>query len=244
MHRRHDPRRARGAIALLVSSLALVSACSSTKQWEEIPGVLALYAEPLPPTAGQELVIGVSGENVGPVDVFQGSVRIASFANVDLIERRVDVRIVAASAEMPRAVAFGYDRKKLEVVAASFPTPPDPAPTPDAGGPPPTPPIESCTGVEEVTQNECSPATPGRTLDVRFFNGTVDPVSVYQLLAPVLAGEPCALQLLALVQPESPANLTTSVQAVLRIVDDRTARALRTVRVPDTTTCTLAIAPP
>ena len=231
-------------MALLSTCLAIVCACSSTKQWEEAPGVLAFYAEPLPPQAGQELVIGVSGQNVGPIDVYQGSVRVASFANVELAERRVDVRIVAASAEIPRAVTTGYDRKPLEVSAAAFPSEPDPLPTPDAGSVPSTPPTESCVGVEEVPQNVCSPASPGRGLDVRFHNGTLGPVSVYQLLAPVLEGQPCELRLLAIVQPQSSAELATSAQAVLRVIDDRTAGVLRTVRVPDSPSCTLAIAAP
>ena len=236
--------RVRGAVALLSSCLAIVCACSSTKQWEEVPGVLALYAEPLPPQAGQELVLGVSGGNVGPIDVYQGTVRVASFANVDLAERRVDVRIVAASAEIPRAVTTGYDRKPLEVDATAFPTPPDPLPGPDAGSVPATPPTESCAGAEEAPQNVCSPASPGRALDVRFHNGTLGPVSVYQLLAPVLEGQPCEPRLLAIVQPQSSEELATSAQAVLRVIDDRTASVLRTVRLPDSPSCTLAIAPP
>jgi len=242
---RPDPARVRGAVALLSSCLAIVCACSSTKQWEEVPGVLALYAEPLPPQAGQELVIGVSGEHVGPIDVYQGNVRIASFANVDLAdERRIDVRIVAASAEIPRAITIGYDRKPLEVGAVGFPSAPDPVAPPDAGSLPSTPPTESCAGVEEVPQNVCSPVSPGRALDVRFYNGAGGPVSVSQLLAPAFEGQPCVPQLLAIVPSRSTADLATSVQAVLRVVDDRTAGVLRTVRVPDSPSCTLAIAAP
>lgn len=249
MRPRRDIPRALGALTLLLSSATLAAACSSTKEWEEKPGTLALYASPLPPVAGQELFLGVEGENIGPVDVYQGTVRIASFVNPDLRRTsRVDVRVTAHSSETPRAISVAYDRKLVEVAATGFPSTPQPVDPVDAGidsgGEPLPPPPDDCPGVEDLTMNECGPEPPGRGVSVRLTNGGPNPVSVYELRAPIVDGQPCQLALLALVRSGNAAQVSSSSGAILRIVDDRTAQAIRIVRVPDTSTCALSVPRP
>lgn len=232
MRRRRDPSRA------LAASFVLLVSCSSTKEWEEKPGSVALFATPLPPVAGQPLTLGVTGTNVGPIDVFQGSVRIASFANVEL-ERRVDVRVIARSDEPPRAVTMAYDYRVLEVAAAAFPSPPAP-PDLDAGSEPDPGPAESCAGVEDLSANAC-PAADGRTIAVRVHNASPNPVSVYELTPGVIEPTQCLPALHAIVRPGNTGEFSRPAGAVLRIVDDRTAAAVRIVRLPDVDVCTLRV---
>lgn len=197
-----------------------------------------LYAEPLPPTPGATVALGVVGENVGPVDVFQGTTRIASFANVD-IAKRYDVRVQAVSAELPRAVAVAYDRRTIEVTASSFPSAPAPA-TPDAGLPPPDD-GESCPGAEDLTNNACSSASDAVGTTVRVHNATKDALSVYELLPGVVDPNQCQPSLVALVAPGADGRFTRPPGAVLRIVDDRTALPVRIVRLPAVESCVLRI---
>ena len=217
---------------------ALACSCSSTKEWDEKPGTLTLYADPLPPTAGALVARGVVGENVGPVDVFQGTTRIASFANID-ISKRYDVRVRAVSAELPRAVTVAYDSRTLEVTASTFPSAPSPAPD-DAGAPPPDD-GESCPGVEDLTSNACAPASDAGGTAVRLHNATQNPLSVYELLPGVVDPNPCQPSLLTLVPAGADGSFTRPPGTVLRIVDDRTALPVRIVRLPAIESCVLRI---
>lgn len=218
-----------------------VAACSSVAEWEEVPGTLELYADPLPPVAGQPLVLGVRAENVGPVEVFQGDVRLATFANTDLTARR-DFEVVARSDEQPYAAAVAYDRQRLVVYAAPFTSPPD---VPDAG--PEVPdggPLlqESCPGVIDLAAPECS-SSGGAAISVRVWNNTPNPVSVYE--RPPSPTEPgqCLLDIAALAAPGAIAQFTSTEGAVLRVLDDTTIQVVREVRLPAGSACDLVLAP-
>lgn len=237
MRPRRDPKRSLrpSAVALLG---ALACACSSTKEWEEKPGTLTLYAEPLPPTAGAMLALGVVGDNVGPVDVFQGTTRIASFANVD-VSKRYDVHVRAVSAEVPRAITVAYDRRTIEVTAASFPSAPAPIDA-DAGGPAPDD-GERCPGVEDLTDNACTPASDAGALAVRVHNASANPLSVYELSPGVVDPNQCQPSLVTLIAAGAEGRFTRPPGTVLRIVDDRTALPVRIVRLPAIDSCALRI---
>lgn len=228
------PRRA--ALAFVLGLVA----CSSIAEWEEVPGTLELYADPLPPVTGQPLVLGVRATNVGPVDVYQGSVRVATFANLDLSER-VDVEVVAASDETPRAVAVAYDRKRLEKDAAQFngePMVPD-AGTGDAG---PTF-QESCPGlIDPVSQGDCSDTTGSAPVAVRIWNNSESPVSVYER-AP--AGSPgmCFNNIVALAAPGDIVEIAAVEYQVLSAINDANLQVMRAVRLPPVGQCDLVLVP-
>lgn len=230
-------RRLRAALVVLVSGIAV--ACSSTKEWEEKPGEIALYADPLPPVAGATLTLGVTAKNVGPIDVFQGATRIASFANVD-VSKRYDVRVRAVSAELPRAVTVAYDRERVEATATAFPS----APSPVDPGPGPTDPLpaeEDCPGVEELATNACPPSPDAGTVSVRAINATDGPLSVYASLPDPITPESCLPSLVALVAAGAEKQFSQPAGTVLRFVDDRTAQSIRIVRLPVTDTCALRL---
>ncbi|AKT43808.1 hypothetical protein [Chondromyces crocatus] len=224
-----------GALALVAGAIA----CSSVAEWEEVPGTLELYADPLPPTPGQPLTIGVLAKNVGPVDILQGSERVATFANVELEERR-SFQIVAVSAELPVATAVAYDYQKLVVQAAPFT-----GDLPDAGPPPDSGPSfegENCPGVVDLMAHQCS-ADGGAPLTVRLYNARSTPVSVYK--RPVDIGNPsqCTLDLAALTSPGAISQFEVMAGTVLRVIDDVSVQVVREVALPDTVLCSLEIAP-
>lgn len=231
--------RAATLVVLGLLGTAIVTACSSTKEWEEKPGEIALYADPLPPVAGATLVLGVTAKNVGPVDVFQGTTRIASLVNVDL-SKRYDVRVRAVSADLPRAVTVAYDRERIEATATAFPS----APAPTDPGPGPTDPLpaeEDCPGVEDLAANTCPPTPDAGTVSVRVINTTDGPLSVYASLPdPITAGS-CVPSVVALVAAGAERPFSSAAGTVLRFVDDRTAQSVRIVRLPTVATCTLRV---
>lgn len=230
-------RRLRAA-SLVGLACGISAACSSTKEWEEKPGEIALYAEPIPPVAGATLTLGVKAENVGPIDVFQGETRIASFANVDL-SNRYDVRVRAVSTEVPRAVTMAYDRQRIEATATAFPTAPAPA-DPDAGAKDP-PAEEDCRGVEDLATNACPPLSDAGVVAVRVINTTTKPMSVYASIPDPIPTGSCLPSLVALVAAGAEARFSQPAGTVLRFVDDRSARTIRIVRLPEIEACALRV---
>lgn len=106
-------------LAAALFSVLLSLSCSSVAEWEEAPGRVELFATPLPPVAGELLVLGLRASNVGPIEVVQGETVIATFFNIDLKELKA-YEVRAASSETPRAEAVGFDYKRIKVTAAAF----------------------------------------------------------------------------------------------------------------------------
>lgn len=231
---RRSPNRA----PLLVVLLAGV-ACSSSKEWEPLAGSLALYAEPLAPTVGQPLVLGVDADHVGPIDIFQGAQRIASLANVSFDDGRIEVRVTARSNEVPRAVTTAYDYQRLEVEARAFPSAPRPIDEDDGG---PALERESCPGASELAAVECSSVTDAGSVSVRMQNQRTDPISVYELPPGLVEPSRCELVLVTLLDAGVTREFTRPGGTVLRVVDDRSNTTLRLLRLPSAAdACTLVV---
>ncbi|EYF07203.1 hypothetical protein [Chondromyces apiculatus] len=243
MFRSRSPEQTRWRFALACAVGAaggalLLTACGSgDKEWEELPGTLELFAYPMPPAAGQELVLGLLATNVGPVDVFQGEQRLATFVRVDLAER-VDFRVTAVSAELPRAVAVAYDYERLEVGAVPYEgATPEPEPEPEPG-----PFAENCPGVVDLSAQECS-VEGGAAVHVRVRNDGPNPVSVYN--RPVSIGDPsqCILDIKALTASGAVSEFEATAGAVIRVLDDVTIQVVREVRLPEVAACDLVLGP-
>ncbi len=133
--RRGRPRRRPAALLALgwLCAVGLGGCSDEAAEWEERAGSLTLRASPLPPVAGEPLVLGLEARNVGPIRVFQGDTLIAAFANTAVDGTR-SYTVTAQSDEAPRAVAVGFDFRTLTVAAEPFasPPPPEAAPAPSA----------------------------------------------------------------------------------------------------------------
>lgn len=240
MSRFRTPERARPVLwGACLCALAL--ACGDVKEWENKAGKLTLSAQPLPPVAGMPLTLAVTAENVGPIEVFQGNARIATFANLKL-DGKSSFSVTAVSEETPRAVSVAYDYKQLEVEATAFTSPPGPSANGGSGGSggsggAPSVVVEDCPGVTE-TPGACSePGTAPMNLQV--VNNTPDPITVYrrQFSAPGV----CFNQIQALMQPGASRTMQQSPGNVILVMNDATATALRVITLPDTPMCTIVL---
>lgn len=247
--------------------LALLLACSGTKEWEAKPGTLELYATPLPPVPGQPLTLGVLATNVGPVDVFQGTERIASLVNVEA-SKRVDFQAIAVSAAVPKAVAVAYDFRRLEVEAVAFGTrpnvpdggtldagprdaaAPDASAAVDAGSVDAGPfdagvtYVEDCPGlVSLIGPTECGLGN-GASLgfNVRNLRAQAAGLRLYYASSTGGACQPSTTGVT--LQPNSAQALTLTAGITLEFFDKTTTQVFRTVRLPSSGTCNLIVLRP
>lgn len=235
-----------------VATLGLVAlsglvGCGSVAEWERREGQLELFAGPLPAVANQGLWVAVRAQNVGPVEVFQGEQRIASFVGVDLSDG-VTHTVVAVSNEVPRAVAVAYDFKRLEVTAVPYaedsepPTKPEPEPEDPKDDEPP----ENhdglwldCSGAEKDVAPSCTPPT-GEPITVRFRNERSRSVDAYELIPLVVPAGQCIPSVVAIVPAKDVRESELEGGSVIQIGDSVEGRFIALPEtLPEDASCTI-----
>lgn len=233
-----EPRTLRNVPALAATGrgawlalAALLLSCSDVAEWRRQESSLELYVGPLPPTTGEDIWVAVRAENVGPVDVLQGTTRLATFLGVDLRDG-VTRQVTAISDETPEAVAVGYDFRELRVTARPFEDEVDPPPTePDPDEEEVL--VDVCPGAVDEPAPVCLAPQDTSSFTIRVHNRTDDVLNVVQYYPIGLTADQCVAGTIALVPPADSRTAEVTGGSMLGVLVDRTAQVLRAVALPD-----------
>lgn len=229
---RRAPRVIR-ALAGVALACGVVVACGEERPY---PASFAFTANPLPPAPGQPVQLAFSGENIGLVEVFQGSELVTTIVNpaVELSEVHV---FTARSAAIPRAIAWGVNGARFEVEATRGGQAPQVKPEagPDGAVIPP----EACGAAADIgTAPDAGPAfcaLPGTFLmTLRVVNARATDLWVYRDDARPGAPPACSFPPHAVIAPGGIEITNLYENGVLRFVESSTSAIVRQVRVAST----------